>query len=105
MARSLSTPLLELLNYRWERDPCIKEMPDPTWDRPFKRPKIEDNFARRTAKLAAEADNSDPFAGARAFHHIKTGIANVNEVRDDALRLTQARRAQGATFPTVELKT
>lgn len=105
MAIAKTTPLLEVLNQRWQD--VIQHIPDVTTDKPAARPIFHVDglkAARQAALLHAEANNSDPFAGRRAYHYIRQGYWSASEVRADALRETQARRSAGATFPTVKLE-
>jgi hypothetical protein len=77
-----SAPLLELLNQRW--DEFLSKAPDPTPERPFKRPVYDRNVVVRAARLHADAHRSDPFAGARITHYLKQGYVSPSEVEHDA---------------------
>lgn len=76
-------PLIDLLNQRW--DDFLSKVPDPTPDRPFKRPVYGDKApVTRAIRLYADAHRSDPFAGARIAHYLKQGYVLLSEVEHDA---------------------
>lgn len=98
--KTKSTPLLELLNFRWEQE--VKYIPDPTWNEPFKRPHFtpaEQDRLRQAARLHAQANNSDPFAYGRIVRAMRHGYATISEVRDEALKQIGARTANGIVIP------
>lgn len=97
MARTKSTPLLDLLGSRWAAE--IEGLPDPAWDRPYRRPRIERRVLVEAARLHAEANHSDPFAYGRAMRYMQQGFLEPAEVRTDALAKVAARKGEGVTFP------
>lgn len=99
-----SYPLLDLLDQRWQE--FIKDIPDPSQHAPVRRPIYAPAFQSELRKVAhehGEAHNSDPFAAGRALHYMRQGFWSPAEVRKDAHQSTQARRAQGVTFPAVRI--
>lgn len=104
MKTQSASPLLELIEQRWRE--FVSGLPDPTADKPFKRPAGGGDWKSglmQRARAHAESDHSDPFSGRRALHYMKQGYWLPSEVHEDARRSTQARRAAGATFPTVKV--
>lgn len=103
MKKKEAAPLLELLDQRW-RD-TIQHMPDPTPERPAKRPdyQLPLETLKGYARDHAEANNSDPFAARTALHYMHRGYWLASDVREDARSRTSARRAQGVTFPAVKV--
>lgn len=100
-AGAQSSSLVELLDARWRSE--IQGLPDPTPDRPFKRP-IFDEQSRKTtlprvARLHAQAHHTDPFAYGRCIHAMRQGYSLPSEVEQDARNILGARRAAGITFP------
>jgi hypothetical protein len=102
MARTITTSLLELLQQRWIE--FVQGLPDPTWDRKVKRPDIDKDRAREAARLHAQAHHADPFAYGRALRYIEQGFWLISEVRTDALRVVQQRKAEGVVFPIVTIQ-
>ncbi|MGD9881233.1 MAG: hypothetical protein AB7F22_07700 [Reyranella sp.] len=97
-----TSPLLELLDQRW--NDIIKDIPDPTRDRPARRPFYPTQAPLyEAARLHGEADANDPFAAARALHYMRQGYWLPSDVKADALRRTSTRRAEGVTFPAVQV--
>lgn len=100
MKKQESAPLLELLNQRW--DEIISGLPDPSPDKPFKRPVFrgyEKEAIVAIAREHAQAHNSDPFAFARMRHYIRQGYALPSDVQHDARALLGSRRAHGIVIP------
>lgn len=92
--------LLLLLDQRWQE--IIKDMPDPTDTKPYRRPQYEGDLAdavRRVSGLYAEAHASDPHAYARCRHYIRQGLWSIGDVEKEARALTSARKAHGISFP------
>jgi hypothetical protein len=95
-----TSPLLEVLEYRWKN--FIQGIPDPTWDKPISRPRFkphEEAVLRAAARDHASADSADPFAYGRAMRRMRSGEWLPSEVRDDALKLTRARGSSGVVIP------
>jgi hypothetical protein len=102
-AVSKTTPLLELINQRWQE--FIKDIPDPTLHAPAARPVFAlgtDWQLREAARLYAQSDHSDPFAYGRAMRYMRQGYWLPSEVRTDARARIQARVAAGINIPFSE---
>jgi len=81
--KSNSTPLLELLQTRWETE--VKHIVK------HKLPIYARSDVHDAAKLHAQANDSDPFAYARAAHYLRRGLALPSEVASDARARLAAR--------------
>jgi len=101
-AISKTTPLLELLEYRWKSE--VQHIADPTLFKPSPRPKFtpaEEMRLRETAALHAQSDNSDPFAYGRAMRRMRSGEWLQSEARSDAIGRVHARVATGINIVSV----
>lgn len=100
MAPTKSTPLLALLDQRWNE--FIKDIPQPTEHRPSPRPHFSVDGRRlidMAARAHAQANHTDPFAFGRARRYMQQGYWLPSEVSKDAVGVTQSRRNQGISFP------
>lgn len=100
MAIAKSTPLLALLDQRWNE--TIKHIPDPSDVRPTPRPVYDANgkrLADMAARSHAQANHADPFAYGRARHYMRQGYWLQSDVAHDAAGITASRRNQGISFP------
>lgn len=103
-AKKETPGLLAILDQRW--NDIIKDIPDPSTEKPYRRPQYEGDLSMaviRAARLYAEAHASDPYAFVRARHYIRQGLWSIADVEKEARSLTSARKAQGITFPIVPL--
>lgn len=96
------TPLMELLNQRW--DEFLKDAPDPSFEKPFRRPVFAPEGLRaidRAARHHAEANASDPFAWGRVRHYMRQGFLSPADVDKEAHGALVARKRDGVTFAAV----
>lgn len=101
--KTLASPLLDLLDQRWNE--LLKDVPDPTGEKPFKRPVFDPGRGAAlidgAARHHAEAWASDPFAWGRTRHYMRQGYETPSEVEKDAHGILIARKRGGATFAAV----
>lgn len=105
MAKQEASPLLSLLDQRWQDE--IKDIPDPTPEKPARRPYFgADGLAlvRRTSREYAEAHSADPFAFFRCRNYIARGYWAIPDVQREVRGLIASRKSQGITFPIISLE-